>query len=101
MRELSDTLLRYVEELDMARERSAVLADELNSVVAERMNRTMYVLSLVGTVFLPLGFITGLLGVNIAGIPGTQWPFAFATLVASMVALAAFEIWLFRRWRLP
>jgi len=101
MRELSDTLLRYVEELDMARERSAVLADELNSVVAERMNRTMYVLSLVGTVFLPLGFITGLLGVNLAGIPGTQWPLAFATLVVSLVALAAFEMWLFRRWRLP
>lgn len=98
MRELTDTLLRYVEELDMTRERSAVLAEELNGVVAERMNRTIYVLSLVGTVFLPLGFVTGLLGVNVAGIPGTQWPLAFAALVALLVALAAFEVWLFRRW---
>lgn len=100
LRESVDTMIRYVEELDMARERATVLAEELNGLVAERMNRTMYVLSLVGTVFLPLGFITGLLGVNVAGVPGTQWPLAFRALAAALVGLAVFEVWLFRRWRL-
>lgn len=100
LRESVDTMMRYVEELDMARERAAVLAEELNGLVAERMNRTMYVLSLVGTVFLPLGFITGLLGVNVAGVPGTDWPLAFQTLAALLIGLAVFEVWLFRRWRL-
>lgn len=100
LRESVDTMIRYVEELDMARERATVLAEELNGLVAERMNRTMYVLSLVGTVFLPLGFITGLLGVNVAGVPGTQWPLAFHALAAVLIGLAVFEVWLFRRWRL-
>jgi zinc transporter len=100
LREGTDAMIRYVEELDVARERSAVLADELNSLVAERMNQTIYVLSLVGTVFLPLGFITGLLGVNLAGIPGSEWPLAFETLAVLLVGLAVFEVWLFRRWRL-
>lgn len=100
LRESVDTMIRYVEELDMARERATVLAEELNGLVAERMNRTMYVLSLVGTVFLPLGFITGLLGVNVAGVPGTHWPLAFHSLAAALVGLAIFEVWLFRRWRL-
>jgi zinc transporter len=100
LRESVDTMIRYVEELDMARERATVLAEELNGLVAERMNRTMYVLSLVGTVFLPLGFITGLLGVNVAGIPGTQWPLAFHSLAVALVGVAVLEVWLFRRWRL-
>jgi zinc transporter len=100
LRESVDTMIRYVEELDQARERAMVLAEELNGLVAERMNRTMYVLSLVGTVFLPLGFITGLLGVNVAGVPGSQWPLAFHALAAALVGLAVFEVWMFRRWRL-
>jgi len=100
LRESVDTMIRYVEELDMARERASVLAEELNGLVAERMNRTMYVLSLVGTVFLPLGFITGLLGVNVAGVPGSQWPLAFYALAVTLSGLAVFEVWLFRRWRL-
>jgi zinc transporter len=100
LREAMDTMVRYVEELDMARERSSMLADELNGLVAERMNKTMYVLSLVGTVFLPLGFVTGLLGVNVAGIPGADWPLAFGALALLLVGLATFEVWLFRRWRL-
>jgi zinc transporter len=100
LRETVDTMIRYVEELDMARERAAVLAEELNGLVAERMNRTLYVLSLVGTVFLPLGFVTGLLGVNVAGIPGSDWPLAFEALAALLIGLAVFEVWLFRRWRL-
>jgi len=100
LRENVDTMIRYVEELDMVRERGAVLGEELHSLVAERMNRTMYVLSLVGTVFLPLGFVTGLLGVNVAGIPGSDWPLAFEVLAVLLVGVAAFEVMLFRRWRL-
>ena len=100
LRENVDTMIRYVEELDTVRERGAVLGEELHSLVAERMNRTMYVLSLVGTVFLPLGFVTGLLGVNVAGIPGSDWPLAFEVLAVLLVGVAAFEVMLFRRWRL-
>jgi zinc transporter len=100
LRECADSMLRYVEELDAARERAAVISDELTAATGERMNRTMYVISLVSTVFLPLGFVTGLLGVNVAGIPGAEVPFAFLLLSAGLVVLAVVEVILFRRWRL-
>ncbi len=99
LRESADSMLRYVEELDAARERAAVISEELTAAAGERMNRTMYVLSLVSTVFLPLGFVTGLLGVNVAGIPGAEVPFAFLLLSAGLVVLAVVEVILFRRWR--
>lgn len=50
--------------------------------------------------FLPLGFLTGLFGVNVAGVPGLDWPGAFAVLCVAMVISAAVVLWLFRwlRW---
>jgi len=68
LRETADTITRYVEDLDALRERAAVTHEELTTRLADRMNRTMSVLSLVAAVFLPLSFVTGLLGINVGGI---------------------------------
>lgn len=99
LREAADAVTRYVEDLDAMRERAGVLRDEAMSRLSERMNRNMYVLSIVATVMLPLSFVTGLLGINVDGIPGTSWPWAFATVCAILVALGVVEYWLFRRLR--
>jgi len=61
------------------------------------MNRTMYVLSIVATIFLPLGFITGLLGINVGGIPGVEDPYAFWSVCAMLVVLVVVEIVLFKK----
>ncbi|TFH25604.1 MAG: zinc transporter ZntB [Myxococcales bacterium] len=95
-REIADQVTRYVEDLDAARERAAVIQEELQNRLAEHMNRTMFLLSLVAAVFLPLSFVTGLLGVNVAGIPGSEYPWAFAIVTALLVAVAAVQVWLFR-----
>lgn len=83
LREASDRVTRYVEDLDALRERAAVTNDELGTRLAETMNRRMYILSLVAAVFLPLGLLTGLLGINVGGIPGTEneWGFTMVTLL--------------------
>ena len=47
--------------------------------------------------FLPLGFITGLLGINVGGIPGSGAPWAFWVVVALLVVLAGGLVWVFRR----
>lgn len=97
LRETLDAVTRYVEALDTARERAAVIQDELANAVAERLNARMYVLSIVAAVFLPLGFVTGLLGVNVAGVPGAETPWAFAAVAAGSAGVAAVEVWLFKR----
>ncbi len=67
--------------------------------MSEQINKNMYVLSVIAGVFLPLGFVTGLLGVNVDGIPGDETPWAFAALCGPMLALVLFEVWLFRRFK--
>lgn len=97
LREIADRVTRYVEDLDAARERGALVQDELSNRLATQMNRTMYILSIVAGVFLPLGLITGLLGINVGGIPGADTPWAFAAVCAVLIALGAGQVWVFRR----
>jgi len=65
--------------------------------LSEQMNKAMYVLSIVAAIFLPLGLLTGLLGINVGGIPGTESPFAFAIVSLFLVVIAILLIWHFKR----
>jgi hypothetical protein len=58
LRETTDRLIRYTEDLDSVRDRAAVTQEGLVNRLSEQMNTRMYLLSLVAAVFLPLGFLT-------------------------------------------
>lgn len=97
LQEVLNQVTRYVEDLDAIRERSQIVKDELANSIADRLNKNMYVLSVIAAIFLPLGFLTGLLGVNIGGIPGTDNPNAFWLFSAMMLALVIAQIVLFKK----
>jgi zinc transporter len=100
LREVSDHITRYVEDLDALRDRGAVVQDELRNRISEEMNRTMYVLTVVAAILLPLSFVTGLLGINVDGLPGSKdAPSAFWLVTGGLIFVAALQIWLFRRLR--
>ncbi|MGK0154394.1 MAG: zinc transporter, partial [Neolewinella sp.] len=100
MREAGEQQTRLVEELDAARERASVVHEELNGRLSEQMNRNMYVLAVVTGVFLPLGLLTGLLGINVGGMPGVESPYAFWIVCAILAVVAAAMVVVFRRTRL-
>ena len=97
LRETTDRLMRHLEDLDAIRERAAVTQEELQSRLAEQQNVRMYVLSIVAAIFLPLGFLTGLLGINVGGIPGSDNPAAFAIFLGMLLAIVALELVFFRK----
>ncbi len=97
LRESTDQLLRHVEDLDAVRERAAVAQEELLSRLSEQTNARMYMLSIVAAIFLPLSFLTGLLGINVAGIPGAEYPHAFAIFALILMALVSAQIFYFYR----
>ncbi len=98
LREEADRVVRYVEDLDAARERAAVTQEELASRLAEQINSRMYVLSVVAAVFLPLGFLTGLFGINVGGIPLADNPWGFFQVGAVLLLITLLQLLLFR-WR--
>ena len=97
LRETGDRLLRHLEDLDAIRERAAVTQEELQSRLAEQQNVRMYVLSIVAAIFLPLGFLTGLLGINVGGIPGAENSASFWIFVGFLTMIVAFQLVFFRK----
>ena len=98
LREQADRITRYLEDLDLARERAMVLQEELLGQLAHEQNSRVYLLSVIAAIFLPLTFVTGLLGMNVAGLPGTERPDAFVVSVIAMGALGIALV-LFFKWK--
>ncbi len=98
LRELTDRMTRYIEDLDGARERASVTHEELQNRIAELTNRRMYLLTMIAAIFLPLSFFTGLLGINVGGIPGAEDGQAFLVVTGLLVVIAIAQ-WLLFRWR--
>lgn len=96
LREATERVTRLAEDLDAIRDRSQIVHDQIMDVRAEAMNRQMLILSVVAALFLPLGLITGLLGINVGGIPGAETGWAFWGVCGFLGVVVAFQLWLFR-----
>ena len=92
-------LRRYLDDIDISKESAVVLLDELRAFTAARSERINFVLTAVASIFLPLTFLTGLIGMNVVGIPYANHPHAFWAIVGVCVLIAVVQLWLFRRWR--
>ncbi len=97
VREAAERVTRLGEELDAIRDRAQVVHDQIMDKRAETMNRQMLILSVVAAVFLPLGLLTGLLGINVGGIPGADNPWAFIIVCLVLVVLGLGQFWLIKR----
>lgn len=94
---VKDTTQRVLETIDMLLQQISVIRDEIHQVSAERLNNNTYWLSVIAGVFLPLGFLTGLLGMNVGGMPGLEQDWAFWIACGLMTVIAVVEFLLLRR----
>ena len=95
---VTDRVRNYLEILEGCHERAHLLRDQIESQMNARLNQITYNLTIVATVFLPLSFLTGLLGMNVSGIPEQHDPRGFVIVCTAMV-LIAMGSWIFLRWR--
>lgn len=94
-----DALERVVEDADAMRERMALVRDELAGQLSDRLNRNMYLLSILSALFLPLGFLTGLFGINVAGMPGASESHAFWYFCGGLVVVVGLQLAILRKLR--
>jgi len=80
--------IRDLGDLDTFRERALLLDQYVDARADQRMARSTYTLSIVAAIFLPLTFLSGLLGMNVAGIPYADRHSAFLAVCAGMSILA-------------
>lgn len=100
LRETNDQLIRHIEELDTIRDKVSLIQEELSNTLSDQMNKKMYILSIISAIFLPLTFLTGLLGINIGGIPGANNDNAFYifSIILLMVTSAQFLLFKKKKW---
>ncbi|UJQ94374.1 zinc transporter ZntB [Mariluticola halotolerans] len=98
LREAAERVTRLGEELDTIRDRAQIVHDQIMDTRAENMNRQMLVLTVVAAVFLPLGLLTGLLGINVGGVPGADQPYAFWVVCVILVVLGVAQALFFRHF---
>lgn len=96
LREPAHRAARLVEEMESARDRAAVLMEELSVQMSEELNRRIYFFTVIAGIFMPLTFLASLLGMNVAGIPLAMHDRAFLFVCAAMGALGV-GIWLLLR----
>lgn len=94
-----DTMLRINESIEFYIDQINVFFASRSQHQAEKMNRNTYLFSIIAGIFLPAGFFTGLLGVNIAGIPGTENPVAFSLFCVGLLMIVAIEVVILRKLR--
>jgi magnesium transporter len=99
-RDVYDHLIRISDLIDSYRDLLSSTTDLYLSTVSNRQNEVMKQLAIVGTIFLPLSFITGFFGMNFSwlvrtGIAST-WSF-FVLGLGSMLATCVLLLLFFRR----
>ena len=88
LREAGERFSSVAEDLGAAEDRAKVLQDEFSAKLAEEANRNLFRLSIVTLIFLPMTLVTGIFGMNVAGLPGTHEAMSFWWVMVLMVASA-------------
>ncbi len=96
LRDAADQATRVTEELDAVRERCAIVKDQLTDLRAEQMNQNMMILAVLSAVFLPLGLISGMMGINVGGMPWTENGLGFWYVTAIIIGIGIIQIIVFK-----
>lgn len=97
LRDVYDHSIRIIETVELLRELLLGLHETYRSNLSFRMNEVMKVLTVIGTIFLPLTFLVGVYGMNFDVMPELHWPWAYPVLWLIMIGVATGMILYFRR----
>jgi len=91
---------RVAEALEELRDRAAVTQEEMRARHESRVGKTVYMLTIIATIALPLGIFTGLLGINVGGMPmeDSAWGFAVACMIMVMIAAGLVGLFKWMKW---
>jgi zinc transporter len=93
---VGEDLSFLIEEANELYERAKLLQEELASRLAEKTSDRLYVLSVLSAVLLPMTLITGIFGMNVAGLPGLEGHSAFTWTMLLIVAAGGLTLGLMR-----
>ena len=97
LRDAYDHAVQVVDIVESLRDLVSGLTDLYMTAISNRMNEIMKVLTIIGTIFIPLTFVAGIYGMNFEYMPELSWRYGYFTIWAIMIAVGAILLVFFRR----
>ena len=94
LRQSTEEFSVVLSDMSSLQERIKLLQEEIAARVNEENSRSLFVLTIVTVLALPINIIAGMLGMNVGGIPLAQHPQGFWIIVAIIVTFTVVAGWL-------
>ncbi len=97
MRDVYDHTVQIIDMIETYREVATGLTETYMTAMSNRMNEIMKVLTIIGTIFIPLTFLAGVYGMNFRHLPELEWAWAYPAFWGVCVVTAVGMVAWFRR----
>jgi len=98
LRDVYDHISRSLDHVEMLRDLLSGCLDVYLSSVANRTNQVMKVLTILSTIALPALVVSGIYGMNVKGLPGSDAHYGLVVVLGMMVACTVILLWVLRRF---
>jgi magnesium transporter len=97
LRDVYDHTIQVIDTVETFRDMLSGMIDLYLSSISNRMNEIMKVLTIIGTIFIPLTFVTGLYGMNFRYMPELESPWGYPVALGVMLLIAIMMIIYFKK----
>lgn len=94
--DIYDHLVRLSDVAESMRDLASSTIETHLALVNNRMNEVMKVLTMISTIFIPLGFVTGVYGMNFGWMPELNSRMGYPAIWVVFIAITVCMIWFFR-----
>jgi len=98
LRDVYDHISRNLDHVEMLRDLLSGCLDVYLSSVANRTNQVMKVLTVLSTIALPALVVSGIYGMNVKGLPGSDAPYGLIVVLGMMAACTVILLWILRKF---
>ncbi|MBI1285037.1 MAG: magnesium transporter CorA [Thiobacillus sp.] len=99
LRQSTEEFSLVLQDIASLQERIKLLQEEVASHIGERTNRSLFVLTAVTVIALPINLTAGLFGMNVGGVPFGQDQAGFWIVVFLLMLVTGLAAWMVRRLR--
>lgn len=97
LRDLYDHTIQVIETIETYRDLLSGMMDLYLSSLSNKMNEVMKMLTIIGTIFIPLTFLTGIYGMNFKHMPELEYVWGYPALLVSMLIISIIMVSYFKR----
>ena len=97
LRDVYDHTIQVIDAIETYRDLLSGMLDIYLSSISNRMNEIMKVLTIIGTIFIPLSFVAGLYGMNFSYMPELGWRWSYPIILTVMLTIGLIMVFYFHR----